>query len=149
MSSILLSSQAEAPQQKVTRRTYSKVRPRHRYVLELHLAGKKVKEIQNLTGYANSTIYNILASPEVASLRQQIMKVYDLEFEALYSKVIEAIEDGLDEEDIWMRLQAAKLWLKAHGKGSALQPPPTAQFNITAEDVVVQLLQQAKEDGRR
>ena len=126
----------------------SDVSLRHRFVLELHLAGhlptknKPGKSsIHELTDYSPAMIHRILANPDVQALRQQIMYYYDQEFESLFPDVIEAVSDGLVTDDMSQRLSAAKLWLKAHGRAQ-----PQAQggnVNITAEDVVVQILNMA------
>jgi len=126
------------------------VLPRHRFVLELHLAGHAVQRslpgkpsICELTGYSPAMVYRILASEEIQALKQQVMRAYDQEFEALYPEVVQAIREGLaDGNDMQTRLAASKLWLKAHGK---LQPDNQGQVNVTAEDVVIQILNQASE----
>jgi hypothetical protein len=63
----------------------------------------------------------------------------DKEFEALYSRVVEEIRYCLQDADPRIRLDACEKWLKAHGK---FQPNQKTQVNITAEDVVVQILNQ-------
>lgn len=117
---------------------------RWRYTLELHLSGKKVSEIEEITGYAAPTIYKILADPKMASEKQQIMKYYDAEFEALYHKVIDSVRNGLDSEECTDQLNAAKIWLKAHGK---MQPDVIKgnDTNISAEKIVFQILNQSRE----
>ena len=57
--------------------------------------------------------------------------------------MVQSIRDGLrDECDMQTRLAASKLWLKAHGK---MQPEQKGNMNITAEDVVVQILNQQQQ----
>jgi len=130
-------NQARVP----TRKEVNPVSHRHRMVLDLHLSGHQVKEIQDLTGYAESTIYDILSQEEVVALRQQIMHVYDKEFEMLFPKVIQSIRMGLEPtKDIKDQLSAAKLWLKAHGKGGVKIEKGGDTYNLTAEDVVFQIL---------
>lgn len=116
---------------------------RWRQVLELHLAGLSAREISDQTGYALSTIYGILASDEVTQLKQQIMSYYDSRFEALFPEVIQTVSDALASDDLNKRLEAAKVWLKAHGKFSDAQRP-SLQVNLTAEDVAIQILSQAR-----
>lgn len=123
------------------------VLPRHRFVLELHLAGHKVKEIQDLSGYSESTIYDILQSKDVNSLRQQIMSYYDQEFESLFPDVIQAVKDGLGSQVISERLSAATTWLKAHGKLSGEKIQQNVQVNLTAEDIVFNILNQRQESN--
>lgn len=122
------------------------VLPRHRFVLELHLAGKKPREIEDLTGYSQAMIYRILASEEMVTLRQQIMFYYDQEFETLFPDVIEAVKSGLVSDDLSLRLDAAKIWLKAHGKLSDSNHQSGQQVNLTAEDIVINILNQRSND---
>ena len=124
-----------------TRKEVNPVSHRYRMVLDLHLSGHKVNEIQELTGYAESTIYDILSKDEVVALRQQIMNVYDKEFEMLFPQVIQSIRLGLNpSQDLKDQLSAAKLWLKAHGKGGVKVEKGGDTYNLTAEDVVFQIL---------
>jgi hypothetical protein len=69
------------------------------------------------------------------------MSYYDQEFEALFPDVIQAVREGLVSDDMSHRLDAAKTWLKAHGKfsGDAKQ---VQQINLTAEDIVFNILNQ-------
>lgn len=120
---------------------------RHRFVLELHLAGHKPTRslpgkpsIQELTDYGESTIYKILASPGVQTLKQQVMNYYNQEFEALYPDVIEAVQRGLESGDKY--IDAAKLWL-SYNRGKPAGEGNGNQINFTAEDMVVQILQMA------
>ena len=132
--------------------TRQSVRPRWRFVLELHLAGHAVERsrpgkpsICELTGYTPASVYRILAREEVRELHQELVDGLDQEFKNLYPEVIEAVRDGLQPEaEPGVRLQAAKLWLKSHGKH---QPAagPTNQVNLTAEDVVIQILNQQQQ----
>lgn len=119
------------------------VLPRHRFVLELHLAGRSVREISSLSGYSIPTVYHVLESEDVLALRQQIMSYYDKEFETLFPDVIRAVRDGLVSTDISERLDAAKTWLKAHGKFSNEQSAgQVTNVNLTAEDIVFNILNQ-------
>lgn len=117
---------------------------RWRYVLELHLCGKRVHEISELSGYSVNTIYGILRDEDVISLRQQLMQQFDSEFEALYPKVIDSIRDGLNHPHPDVQKEARRDWLKAHGKYRD-QPQQQSQV-FSAEKMVVQILQQAREE---
>lgn len=119
---------------------------RWRYVLELHLAGTKVAEISELTGYAPPTIYRILNEDDIVILKQQIMRHYDSEFETLFPEVIRAIKNGLADPEKY--LEAAKVWLKAHGKLDSNRDLNARQtINVTAEDVVFQILNGGVQQG--
>lgn len=120
---------------------YRMVPHRWMVVLDLHLAGKKVSEIQQITAYSPAMIYRILDDERITALRQQKLEYYDKEFLALQPKVNDAVRKGLDSEDKY--LEAASLWLKHSGKG--LSQGEGQQLNVTAENVAIQLLQQASE----
>lgn len=112
---------------------------RHKYVLALHLAGKKVQEIHEETGYSIPQIYHILSDPRVLRLRQEIMSILDKEFEAQYRKVVAAVDSGLDEnQPATVKLAAAKLWGDYHKKFQKVEINQT--LNVTAEDIVVQIM---------
>jgi predicted transcriptional regulator len=112
---------------------------RYYYVLALHLKGSTLEEISELSGYAVQTIQRILKSDDVITVRQQILATTQDEFEALFNDVVIAIRDALKYGEIDQKLQAAEKWLKAHGK---YQPSSSQTINLTAEDVVFQILNQ-------
>lgn len=119
---------------------------RHRYVIDLYLSGLPREEIEELTGYTTNTISTIVNSPQAQMHRQQIMKHYDSDFQALYSKVISTVRENLSPDaPPAVRNEAAKIWLKAHGK---LEQEPTQGngVNFSAEKIVVQILQQAQQE---
>lgn len=120
---------------------------RWRYVLELHLSGRSVSEIEEITGYASPTIYKIISDPKMVAEKQQIMRYYDSEFESLYHKVIDSVRNGLDSEEVPDQLNASKIWLKAHGK---MQPDvvKSSETNLSAEKIVFQILNQARDDRK-
>jgi len=129
---------------------------RHRLVLTLWMTKAPMEEILKVTGYSHpNSIYRILHREDVQALRQQMLSNLDLEFENLYSSVIEAVQTGLESGDAKIRLEAAKVWLKefsraqpSNGKGEQDSPSnPLAGANISAEHIVFQILSQAKEEG--
>lgn len=122
---------------------------RWRYVLELHMSGKTAAEIQEITGYSQPMTYRILSDPRMVAMKQEIMKHYDMEFEALYGKVIKAVRDNLSEEaDPKVKNDAAKIWLKSHGKFQA-DTIREGDTNLSAEKIVFQILNQAKEERKQ
>lgn len=123
----------------LTKRDYNPLPHRYYYVLALHLKGSTLEEISELSGYAVSTIQAILRSKDVIAVRQQILATTQAEFEALFDSVVEVIRDTLKYGDTDQKLQAAEKWLKAHGKYQSNQGPT---INLTAEDVVFQILNQ-------
>jgi predicted transcriptional regulator len=106
------------------------------FVVQLCLQGYRQDEIAELSGYAPQTVSKILSDDRCVQVRQQYLKGHDAEFESLYPEVIEAVRSGLNHADMKFRLDAAEKWLKAHGK----YRENTTNVNISAEDVVVKLL---------
>lgn len=148
MESVLTTRTADryAVRRHVTRKETDPVSHRHQYVLALHLSGKKVPEISQLTGYKPVTIWTILKAKNVEYMRQQLLNQTSREFEALYEKVVDTIRDGLGSPDLKIALEAADKWLKAHGKYGKSEGGTTV--NITAEDIVMNILNQgAVQDG--
>lgn len=111
---------------------------RWRQVVQLHLAGHKAEEIAEITNYSQGAVYRILARPEAVELMQKTMDYYDLEFRSLYPEVISAVRRGLTDPEKY--LDAAKTWLKSHGRMNT--PATQGQINVTAEDVVFNILNQ-------
>lgn len=142
MDALTVSSVPSTFQQRrrLKRNDYEPIPSKYMAVLAHHLSGKTVRMICDLTGYKSPTIYKILSDERVVQIRQQLMKVTESEFEALYANVVQVIRSGLTDADMDIALRSADMWLKAHGKYKSTQ---TVQ-NITAEDVVIQILNQAR-----
>lgn len=133
---------------KVRQKDVTPISSRWRYVLELHLAGRSPAEIQEITGYSPAMMYLILADPRMVAEKQQIMRYYDSEFEALYARVINVVRENLEcPDDPKVRNDAAKIWLKSHGKFQA-DKEQSNDTNISAEKIVFQILNQAKEERK-
>jgi hypothetical protein len=119
----------------------TKARPRHAFVLALHLSGKKTSEIAEITGYNLQYIYRILnQDEEILALRQQHLSILDKEFEAMWAKVMKTVEDAIDDGDVDVRLRAVDIWMKAM-KRYKTDTQIAGTVNLTAEDIVVQILQ--------
>ncbi len=144
--SLLVSSKADRynGSRPIKRSEVNPVLPRWQFVISLHLSGKTANEISELSGYTTTTIYSILSHPDSIQLRQQILNGTSQEFEALFEKVVSVIKESLTSPDERVRLEAAEKWLKAHGKYQ--QQPVQQNLNITAEDVVIQILNENKKE---
>jgi hypothetical protein len=77
-------------------------------------------------------------------VRQQLLEHTQTEFEALYPKVVDSLRKDLLSEQPDRENRARDQWLRAAGKYS--QDHTTPQINVTAEDVVFQILNQKAED---
>lgn len=107
-------------------------------VVQLHLAGKKVKEISEITGYTENSVYRILNEESVNAIRQQILDTTQKEFEALFDKVVKAVGEGIEDADPKVRAIYTGQWLRANGKFTDNRT--VINNNITAEDVVMKIL---------
>lgn len=123
------------------RNDYEPIPPRYMKVLSMHLAGKPVRLICDETGYKSPTVYKILSDKRVVQMRQQILKHTQEEFEALYPKVVDNIRAALDHTDPDVNLKGSDMWLRANGKYKTDSTP--TQLNVTAEDVVFNILNQS------
>lgn len=122
------------------RNDYEPIPSRYMAVLSHHLSGRTVAQISELTGYKTPTIYKILSDKRVSQMRQMLLNHTQLEFEALYPKVVDALREALDSSDTSMKLKASDQWLHASGKYKG--DGAGTQVNITAEDVVFNILNQ-------
>ena len=117
-------------------------------VLSLHLAGKPVGNLDvpgsicQLTGYKPPTIYKILKDDRVCQIRQQLLEHTQTEFEALYPVVVNSLRKDLLSEQPDRENRARDQWLRAAGKYANDKGNTT--LNVTAEDVVFQILQQGQ-----
>ena len=114
--------------------------PKYHKVLSLHLAGRRVQEICSETGYKDSTVYAILADQRVVQIRQQLLKSVEQEFEALYPRVVETLRDDLTSGISDQQAKARDQWFRASGKYK--ESGDKSIINVTAEDVVFQILNQ-------
>lgn len=71
-------------------------------------------------------------------MRQQQLSYLDDKFENLKDEVIQVVEDGLNHSDSSIRLNAAGKWLSHHKR----EKGPVQVNNVTAENVVMQILQE-------
>lgn len=110
-------------------------------VLSLHLSGKPVHVICEETGYKESTVYSILKDERVTQIRQQLLNHTQIEFEALYGRVVDTLRDDLFSEQPDRQQKARDQWFRASGKYSKDTGEGTT-INLTAEDVVFQILNQ-------
>jgi hypothetical protein len=110
-------------------------------VLSMHMAGKTAKDIAEELNYSLSSIYRILDHEDVLIVRQQMLKYYDQEFEALFPEVIRAIREGLLSQDKY--LEAASLWGRMAGKGAVKSQQQGPM--ISAENVALVILQKAQQ----
>jgi len=138
MSSVLMSRSPDRYQARrsLKRSDHNPIDPKYFYIMSLRMAGTPVTEISELTGLSTPRIYGILNDERCVQIRQQILSNTQDEFENLFAKVVQAVREGLDNGDVGTKLEASKIWLKAHGKYTKEE----TSLNVTAEDVVIQIL---------
>jgi len=107
-------------------------------VIALHLSGKSTKDICDATGYSLQTYYRIMNSPRSIAVRQQLMSMYQDEFEALFSKVIGNIREQLSSESMKVKQTAQQQWLNTEKKFKI--KTGGAGMGESAEDLVSRLL---------
>ena len=136
------------PMEAIAHVARKKVSLRWRRVLDLHFAGKTREEIMDITGYSYIRISQILNEPRMVELRQQVMKYYDQDFEALYPRVVQSIREGLVDPEPGVQTDARRDWLKAHGKFQPAVKEGGGNVNMSAEKIIFQILNQAKAERR-
>ena len=122
------------------------VPPRYWNVLALHMAGTPIKAICEETNYAESTIYAILKDERVTTIRQQILKGLDDEVEVLWKDAVDAIRlaiagGTLQGDQKWAVEQLCRI----QGKYKERASGGDTHIHVSAEDVALQIINQAKE----
>ncbi len=145
MNAITVSSGYEGRNRPVKKSDYEPLPLRWKVVLDLFLAGTKVKEICKCTGYSPSFVYKILNEERTLQVKQFLLAQTQEEFSALFDKVVDVVKEKLDDPE--KKLEAAALWLKANGK-LGREAGSSTTVNVTAEDVVMQILSGAAQGER-
>lgn len=122
-------------QRRVKRNDYEPLPLQWKVVLDYRLAGKKVSEIRALTGLSVPFIYRILSDERTLQVKQFLLNQTQEEFSCLFEDVVKVVKDKLKDKE--KQLEAASLWLKANGK---IGKDAQTTVNVTAEDVVMQIL---------
>jgi hypothetical protein len=126
------------------RKDHNPIPSRYFTVLSYHLGGKSCGDIMALTGYKQAAVYRILNDQRVVQMRQQLLKETEKEFEALYPKAVDNLRLAMHSEDVDEKLKSTDMYLRAAGKYQ--KQDNTNIINVTAEDVVFQILNQKVED---
>ncbi len=131
----------------ITKKDTNPIPHRWYFVLSLRLAGHSPTQdkpdkpsIRSLTGYSQASIHRILSEPDVISARQQILEQYDREFEDMYALVVEGVRKHLESASLKDVEVGAKIWLQEFGKQSKIKQGGGDTYNVTAEDVVFNML---------
>lgn len=107
-------------------------------VLSMHLSGRKTRDIAEETGYTMQSLYRILNSERTQAVRQQLLSMYQDEYEALFEKVIDNIRVQLDSDDMKVQQTAQQQWLNSEKKFRGLQSKHAP--GESAEDLVGRML---------
>lgn len=138
MDSLMLSSRYSDPGRMTKKSDYEPLPLKWKVVLDYRLAGVKVPEICRRTGYSPSFVYRILSDERTLLAKQFLLEQTQQEFSVLFEKVVDVIKLKLADPE--KQLEAANLWLKANGKFK--DNAASLHVNVTAEDVVMQILSQ-------
>lgn len=115
-----------------------KLSQKHKTIIALHAQNVSRIDIADVAGCTPEYVSMIVAQPLAQSHLHDIEKYMDSRLRQLYTKSIDAIERGLDNEDSETSLKAARLQLEASHKLK-----DRAEDRQSAEDVVSALLKQA------
>lgn len=77
-----------------------------RSILELHLGGFKPDKIADTLGCTRQMVYLTVTSELGKAFVENRLRYVDEDLERLYVKVVDAIEEGLDAENIDLKLKA-------------------------------------------
>lgn len=112
-----------------------KLTPKAEQALRLYATGWTLEEVCKHLGYSRRRVEFLIKSEEGQAFLAEFRKRLDQEFANLYSSVVAAIRDCLMHTEPRVRLEAANIWLKAHGKYKT-----QVDITVTAEDQVEKAL---------
>lgn len=115
-----------------------RLKPEHRQIIALHLKGHSNRDISFLMDRDEVTISRVLHDPLSEQLIQQHLAGVDKELDALTGLAIDALRDGLQQDDIRIRLKAADQTFHAQGKYHHADKKDDSE---TAEDVISRALE--------
>ena len=114
---------------------------RHLTMIEYHLAGFTNREIAQHLGMHEVSVGLVLRSPPAREYMAERMDDLNLEFHGKFRKVLETFDEAFSHDSVEIKMRAAEMWLKAHGR---YKPAPPQESTLTAEQVVAKLLEGAK-----
>lgn len=118
-----------------------KLTPRHKSVIMLYVQGMKIVDIAEMVGSDYSWLCCVLKDPLVQEYINAYLSSFDDELEALAARAVSAIRDGLNADDIGIRLKA----VDRYAKMSSRYNKNTKDSGETAEDLIRRALEVAKE----
>ena len=117
--------------------------PEQRLALRLRATGMPTEDVAKQTGMGEKAITHLCNSPEGRAILDELYGELDVDFQGMYADTIKAIRTGFAYVDPHIKLAAAALWLRYSDKNKA-----KVQVNITAEDVVREILKGTEEAKR-
>tara|TARA_Y100000310_G_C20584992_1_gene764925 strand:- start:310 stop:840 length:531 start_codon:yes stop_codon:yes gene_type:complete len=118
-----------------------KLRPVHRKIIGMHLAGFANCEIAEVVSMSQSRISTLLTDPLLLEIIEQGHDAADKELRALTPKAIHVLRTAMDSGDYKHSLRAAEDVLRTQGKFDKV-----SEEGQTAEDVIQRILK-IKSDG--
>ena len=98
------------------RQKLDKLSPTHRKMIYYHLQGISHKDIATLVGVSQLSISSIFSAKLIQEEINRLSVHLEMEMDALFKPAINAIRDGLVDDDIKNRMSAADRVLRATGK---------------------------------
>lgn len=93
-------------------RKLSVLKPAHKQYITAFLNGMKIVEIANYFNVCFLTVYRVLKDPLARALIEEFDEGFKEEFRRLFPLVTDSIRDGLNDENIGLRLKAADRFVK-------------------------------------
>lgn len=115
-----------------------KLSQKHKTIIALHSQGVCRYDVGAIAGCTPEYVSMVVAQPLAKAYLQQLEEYMDSRLRSLYSKSVDAIDKGLENDDPDVALKAARLQMEAAGK---LKPKESEAK--TAEDVVAAILSKA------
>ena len=108
-------------------------------IIMMHLEGYTYNEIALELSLPPHRVINVIRADNSQNIINQLYEFQDTEYKALYRLAVSAVRDCLQSENEAIRLRAADMYMKAHGKAGG-----GAQDRETAEDIVSRMIEYSR-----
>jgi len=107
------------------------LKPAHLRILALHLEGTRTKDIAKMCHVTTATVRNVLKSPGAQIIIDEFTDDFKDEMRILFGEAVNVIREGLDDDDIEIRLKAVDRFTKlVQPDNSAPMQQNNTQINI-------------------
>ena len=115
-----------------------RLKPRHRKVIGMHLAGVPSRDIAKAMGTTDSAVSIILSDPLAQEVIEKARASWEMEFDALYGKHLDSLRSGFNSGDVRDKLRASSIYSRE--RTERVRTDPNAAGD-SAEDVIQRMLQ--------